>query len=74
MQRGELELEKNQRLTEIAEMKEMQEIEVKLAHAELIEQYEVDSDDQVSENGNRELNMTSLNDNVIGTYEDVQER
>ena len=60
MQRRELELEKNQRLAEIAERKEMQEMEARLAHAELIEQYEVDSDDQISESGNRELNITSL--------------
>ena len=49
MQRQELELEKNQRLAEIAERKEMQEMEARLAHAELIEQYEVDSDDQRTE-------------------------
>ena len=36
----------------------MQEMEARLAHAELIEKYKIDSDDQISESGNRELNIT----------------
>ena len=73
MQRRELELEKNERLAEIAERKEMQEMEARLAHAELIEQYEVDSDDQISEGGDRELNITGFDYNISGPNDDVQE-
>ena len=50
----------------------MQEMEARLAHAELIEQHEVDSDDQISESCNRELNITSFDYDVSGPYEDVQ--
>ena len=37
-------------------------------------EYEVDSDDQISESGNRKLNIASFDYNISGPYEDVQER
>ena len=58
MQRQELELERKRQFAEIAERKELQEMEAKLAHAELLEQFEVDSDDQISDDGNRELDVS----------------
>ena len=47
---------------------------LELAHAELLEQFEVDSDDQISDDGNRELNMTSHDHEGNGPYDDAEQR